>query len=108
MKVGHKEIATDAEGFLRHLDDWDKTIANKVAENEGITLTEDHWKVIDFLRQFYRDYKITPAVRIVVKELTKRWGAEKGNSIYLHQLFPGGVIKQASKIAGLPKPKRCI
>ena len=108
MNCKQQNIPTDREGFLLHLDDWDQAVALSIAKKEGIVLTDDHWSIIHFLRHFYLEYKLTPAVRILVKEMTKQVGAEKGNSLYCHQLFPGGVIKQGSKIAGLPKPKRCI
>ena len=101
-------IATDNEGFLQHLHDWNEQVAIAIAEAEGLQLEVAHWEIIHFLRQFYLEYQLTPAIRVLVKELAKKLGDEKGNSIYLHQLFPGGPAKQASKIAGLPKPVRCI
>lgn len=101
-------INTDPEGFLNDLSDWDETVAQAIAEIEGIILTPDHWQIIRFLRDFYREYHIAPAIRIVVKMLRDTLGPEKGNSIYLHTLFPDGAAKQSNKIAGLPKPTRCI
>lgn len=101
-------IPTDAEGYLINLNDWNKTVATEIAAQDDLTLNPDHWHIINFLRNFYFEFNNTPTVRMLVKELAKNIGTEKANSIYLHQLFPQGVIKQACKIAGLPKPARCI
>lgn len=108
LTVDNKIIATDNEGYLQHLQDWNAQVAIAIATKEGLQLEAAHWEIIYFLRQFYLEYQLTPAIRVLVKELAKKMGDEKGNSIYLHQLFPGGPAKQASKIAGLPKPVRCI
>lgn len=83
-------------------------LAHMKTSTENIVLTPDHWLVINFLRDFYSQYHFHPAIRIVVKMLAEKLGPEKGNSIYLHQLFPESPIKQASKIAGLPEPKKCL
>lgn len=99
---------TDQEGYLIHLSDWNEALAQAIAEADGLMLTADHWQVIHYLRNFYQQYHLMPAIRVLVKELAKEMGNEKGNSIYLNSLFPKGLAKQASKIAGLPKPTRCI
>lgn len=101
-------IATTKEGYLANLNDWNETVAQTLASSDAIELTADHWQVIHFLRNFYLSYQTTPTVRIMIKELAKQMGTEKSNSAYLQQLFPQGLMKQACKIAGLPKPIRCI
>lgn len=106
--VQQKIIATDQEGFLLHLLDWNEDVANAIADEDNLYLTAEHWQIIYFLRDFYQQFQTTPQIRILVKALAQKFGQEKGNSVYLHQLFPGGPAKQASKIAGLPKPVRCI
>ena len=106
--INNKVIATDKQGYLQHLSDWNEQVAIAIAAAENITLTAEHWQIINFLRNFYQEFQTTPPIRILVKEIEKKFGAEKGNSIYLHQLFPGGPAKQACKIAGLPKPVKCI
>lgn len=79
-----------------------------IAENEGITLTAEHWEVVCFVRDFYTEYHTSPAIRMLVKAMANQFGEEKGNSRYLYRLFPEGPAKQATKIAGLPKPVKCI
>ncbi len=108
LLVRGRPINIDPEGFLTDLTEWDETVAEVIAKTEGIILTPDHWQVIRFLRGFYQEYQIAPAIRILVKALRDTLGPEKGNSIYLHTLFPDGAAKQSNKIAGLPKPTRCI
>lgn len=101
-------VKTDAEGYLLNLQDWNTSVATEMAAIDKLTLTADHWTVINFLREFYRQYKIIPAMRVVIKELKNKLSQEKDNSSYLQQLFPSGFFKQGCKIAGLPKPTRCI
>ncbi len=106
--VNDKKIATTKEGYLEQREDWSTEVAMAIAKQDDITLTDAHWEIIHFLRKFYHDYEHTPAIRALVKALANKFGPDKGNSLYLHQLFPQGPAKQASKIAGLPKPSRCI
>ena len=66
------------------------------------------WEVINFLREYYQEYQIAPAVRVLTKAIGKKLGPDKGNSKYLYELFPYGPAKQACKVAGLPKPTGCV
>ncbi|QIM66246.1 sulfur relay protein TusE [Mannheimia granulomatis] len=99
---------TDPSGYLQNLDDWSEQLAIKIAEKEQITLTEEHWEIIWLVREFYQEYKTSPAIRMLVKAMAQKFGEEKGNSRYLQRLFPDGPAKQATKIAGLPKPAKCL
>ncbi|ATC94509.1 TusE/DsrC/DsvC family sulfur relay protein [Pseudoalteromonas tunicata] len=101
-------IATDKEGYLLNSDEWSKELAPHIAMLEQIELTEPHWEVVMFVRDFYLEFNTSPAIRMLVKAMAKKLGEDKGNSIYLYKLFPKGPAKQATKIAGLPKPARCI
>ena len=98
----------DKQGFLVNLDDWNESIAEEIALEEGITLSSAHWEIIKLLRTFYQEYAISPAMRILVKTTKQQLGIDKGNSIYLMSLFPGSPAKIASKISGLPKPTNCL
>ena len=102
------ELARDKQGYLTDSSVWNEEIANAIAKEEGIELTDDHWQVVWYVRKFYEEFNTSPSIRPLVKYLAKEWSAEKGSSIYLHILFPEGPAKQATKIAGLPKPARCI
>ena len=96
------------DGFLANLDDWSMDAANYFAEVEGIQMTDQHWEVVNFLRDYYKQYQIAPMIKILVKEIGKKLGPDKGNTKYLYELYPGGPAKQACKIAGLPKPTGCV
>jgi tRNA 2-thiouridine synthesizing protein E len=102
------DIPLDTEGFLQNLDDWSQSVAEQLALAEGIALTPDHWEVIELTRSFYRQYKLSPAMRPLVKYIRLHLGSDKGSSIYLMSLFPGSPAKRISKIAGLPKPDNCL
>lgn len=108
IEVNGKTLNTDEEGYLADLSDWSPEVADKMAESEGAELTDSHWEVINFLREYYEEYQIAPAVRVLTKAIGKRLGPEKGNSKYLYELFPYGPAKQACKYAGLPKPTGCV
>jgi len=101
-------IESDEEGYLVDITQWNKDLAVLIAKDEEIEMSDDHWEVIGFLREYYEDFQIAPAVRVLTKAVKKKMGPEKGNSKYLYELFPYGPGKQACKIAGLPKPTGCI
>jgi sulfur relay (sulfurtransferase) DsrC/TusE family protein len=91
IEVNGKSYETDEEGYLVNLGEWDVDVANYIAGTENITMTDQHWEVVNFLREYF-----------------KKLGPEKGTSEYLYGLYPYGPGKQACKIAGLPKPTGCI
>ncbi len=102
------EIKTDASGYLLDLTQWNQDVALAIAEKENLQLTDAHWEVINFVRDFYQEYKTSPAIRMLVKAIAQKLGEDKGNSRYLQRLFPEGPAKQATKLAGLPKPAKCL
>lgn len=108
VEVAGKSIEVDEEGYLVNLSDWDEEVANYLAKEEKVEMTQNHWEVINFLREYYSEYQIAPAIRVLTKAIAKKLGPDKGNNKYLYELFPYGPAKQACKIAGLPKPTGCI
>jgi len=103
-----KAYETDEEGYLVNLSDWNEDVAQFLAQEEKVELTPNHWEVINFLREYYTEYQIAPAIRVLTKAIGKKLGPDKGNNKYLYELFPYGPAKQACKIAGLPKPTGCV
>ena len=101
-------ISTDKEGFLQNSYLWDERLADEMARREGVTLTPQHWTLMNYLREYYEDYDIAPPMRMMVKIFANSFGTENANSRYLHKLFPAGPAKQGSRFAGLPKPKNCL
>ena len=108
LVMDDKTYETDEEGYLVNLSDWSEDVANHIAKEENIEMTDNHWEVINFLREYYNEYQIAPAVRVLTKAIGKKLGPDKGNSKYLYELFPYGPAKQACKYAGLPKPTGCV
>jgi tRNA 2-thiouridine synthesizing protein E len=108
IEVDGKQYAVDEEGYLANLNDWVPGIATVMAAQDNIELTDEHWDIINFLREYYEEYQIAPAVRVLTKAVGKKLGKDKGNSKYLYSLFPYGPAKQACRFAGLPKPTGCI
>ncbi len=103
-----QSIEHDEEGFITDISVWSEDLAKYLADLEQVEMTDEHWEVVNFLRDYYNEYQIAPAIRVLVKQMKKAFGPEKGNNKYLYQLFPYGPAKQACKIAGLPKPTGCI
>ena len=103
-----RTIDTDAQGYLKQHQEWQPEMVEILAEQEGIVLSSEHWEVVQFVRDFYLKYNTSPAMRPLVKAMAKELGADKGNSRYLFRLFPKGPAKQATKLAGLPKPAKCL
>ncbi|HUL00389.1 MAG TPA: TusE/DsrC/DsvC family sulfur relay protein [Nitrospirota bacterium] len=106
--IDGKELELDDDGFLKNQDEWSTDIASYFAKAENIEMTHYHWEIVNYLREYYKYYQVAPMVRVLVKEIGKKFGPEKGNIKYLYELFPGGPAKQACKIAGLPRPTGCI
>ena len=101
-------VETDEEGYITDISLWTRELAEFIAKDENIDMSDDHWEVVNFLREYYDEYQIAPAVRVLTKAIGKRLGKDTGNSKYLYELFPYGPAKQACKYAGLPKPTGCV
>ncbi|MGJ0485650.1 MAG: TusE/DsrC/DsvC family sulfur relay protein [Methylomicrobium sp.] len=108
LKVNEVVLATTDQGFLVNASDWSEAVAVKLAEVNRIELSPAHWEIIRFIRNYYLEFKHLPNARVFTKAIAKAFGEEKGNSRYLHQLFPDGPLKYACKLAGLPKPPTCL
>lgn len=100
--------ALTEQGFLVDMNDWNEEVARKLATLNEIELTGAHWEIIVFIREYYLSYKHLPNARVFTKAVAKQLGEDKGNSRYLHKLFPDGPLKYACKLAGLPKPPTCL
>ncbi|TBW54788.1 TusE/DsrC/DsvC family sulfur relay protein [Marinobacter halodurans] len=102
--------ARNSEGFLDNPEAWTPPVAERIAAESDIELNDAHWEIIHMLRDFYAEHEMAPpAARFFVKAVKQHFGEEKGNSIYLMQLFPGSsAVKVACRIAGLPRPTNCL
>lgn len=108
IKFNGNKVATDEQGYLLDYTLWEEALANEIALQDNVELTDAHWEVIHFVRQFYLTYNTSPAIRALTKAMKAEFGEEKASSRYLYRLFKEGPAKQATKYAGLPKPARCI
>ncbi len=101
-EAGGRVYEVDEDGFLQDPDLWSDDVAKDFMSTEGISeLTEEHWKVIHYIRNYYLQFGIAPMVRKVCKQT--------GFSLKeIYNLFPSGPAKGACKLAGLPKPTGCV
>ena len=108
IDVAGKAVETDEEGYLVNKTGGCGGAEVAAACSRICRRCENHWEVVNFLRDYYEEFQIAPAVRVLTKAIGKKLGPDKGNSGYLYELFPYGPAKQACKIAGLPKPTGCV
>jgi tRNA 2-thiouridine synthesizing protein E len=99
--VNGESLEADEEGYLLEPNYADE-VCPVIAQAEGIALTDDHWSVIGYLRDQYREHGHTPNYRNMLKDLSAQIPA--CDNKWLYDLFPGGPAKQGVRVAGLPKP----
>jgi len=106
-EVNGRTLEATESGFLVNPDDWEKDVAEAIAAAEGLTLTQDHWDVIEYLRDAYVNHNgEQPNNRAILKTMQEKWAGRKVDNKTLFDLFPGNPSKQAGKIAGLPESLR--
>lgn len=102
FEEGGVKVEVDEDGFCVNPDDWTEDIAIAMAKTENIEeLTEDHWKLINYLRNYYTKFGVAPMIRKMCKET----GFQLKE---IYELFPSGPAKGACKLSGLPKPTGCV
>jgi tRNA 2-thiouridine synthesizing protein E len=102
FEVNGHSYEVDEDGFLLNPQAWDENVAKDFATTEDISaLTDEHWKVINYLRNYYTQFGTAPMVRKVCKETGFKLAR-------IYELFPSGPAKGACKLAGLPKPTGCV
>ena len=102
FEYGDLKLNVDEDGFMQEPEMWNEQIAAALAATENVDeLTDDHWKLVNFLREYYLEFGIAPMIR----KLCKKTGFTLK---YVYELFPSGPAKGACKVAGLPKPTGCV
>ena len=102
VRVGDRDIEIDSEGYLLRLADWSEDFARALAQREGLVLTDAHWELIRFLRQYYAEHGVQAQVRVMIRHFTEAWGPQRGSNHHLHEMFPrGGPQKPGNRLAGL-------
>jgi len=106
IEVNGKSIETTANGFLVNIEDWSKELAEVIAKEEGVVLTQKHWDLIDYLRdEFINNGGNQPNTRHIVKAMSDKWNEDIGQKD-VYELFPKDPSKQGGRIAGLPESRR--
>lgn len=106
-EVKGKTIEATENGYLVSQEEWDKEVAESIATSEGLALTQDHWDVIEYLREAYFNHNgEQPNNRAILKAMQEKWPGRKVDNKTLFDLFPGNPSKQAGKVAGLPESLR--
>ncbi|MBI4677152.1 MAG: TusE/DsrC/DsvC family sulfur relay protein [Elusimicrobia bacterium] len=102
FELGAVKIEVDEDGFMQEPDKWNEDIAKALATTEGVSeMSEEHWKLVHYLRDYYLKFGIAPMIRKLCKETSlplKR----------IYELYPSGPAKGACKVAGLAKPTGCV
>ncbi|MCD6201761.1 MAG: TusE/DsrC/DsvC family sulfur relay protein [Bacteroidales bacterium] len=94
------EIQVNDEGYMMDASQWTPEVASELAKEEGIELTDKHYEVLNFIRDEY-----LKGNQLTIRKVGKSGIVDiKG----LYELFPGGPLKKASKIAGISKPSSCV
>jgi len=88
------------EGYFKNPAQWTREIAVAIANEEGIGLTDVHFKLLDYLRD-----RFTKGEALSIRGINKS-GIVDVKTFY--QLFPGAPLKKATRIAGIPKPESCV
>lgn len=106
-EVNGKTLEATENGYLESADDWDREAAVAIAAADELALTQDHWDVIDYLRDAWINHNgEQPNNRAILKAMQEKWPGRKVDNKTLFDLFPGNPSKQAGKIAGLPESLR--
>lgn len=106
LMVRDRAVPTDSEGYLRDLSDWSEDFVRALADQEGLALTDAHWQVVYWLREYYSERGVQAQVRAMIKHFSALWDAQRGSNHALHALFPrGGPQKQGNRLAGLLRTK---
>ncbi len=106
LTVGERKVETDSEGYIQDMSEWSEEFAITLAAQEGLELTDKHWDVIWYIREYYQTHGVQAQVRAMIKHFSNKWGPELGNNRSLHDMFPiGGPQKQGNRLAGIRKTK---
>ena len=108
IEVNGVSVETDNEGYLLDPGEWDLDVANELARGERLQMSEEHWAVVRFVREYFEDRHSVPEARHALKDLRQKLGKEKATRKYLYSLFPYGYGQQACKIAGMRKPLKLM
>ncbi len=99
-EIAGASVDVSDEGYLTDATQWTKEIGAEIAKEEGVEMSDEHWAVVDFIRQSFQNEE-----SLSIRSIGKRGPASIKE---FYALFPGGPLKKASRIAGIPKPSSCM
>ena len=108
MKIANKIIGTNVQGYLDHFDDWSESYVKKMAKKDGVKLYNDHWEVIYYFREYYKQNLVSPTMhQMIIKLMSKnfKFHDKKKYEKHIYSLFPSDPIREICKLAGLPMPQ---
>lgn len=105
IEIKGVKIETDDQGYLMDPELWDDDVAEKIAQTEGVKLSAEHRKILDFIRQYFNEHRVAADARFVIKYLAEELGYDKQARQRLYELFPYGYMQQVCKIAGMRRPR---
>jgi len=106
--VNGESIAVDNEGYLLEPGEWNRDVADELARHLDIEMTDEHWFVVNYVRDHYETTSCVPEARHALKAIREHYGKEKATRKYLYGLFPYGYGQMACKIAGMRKPLKLL
>ena len=103
LEVNGNTVPLNEDGYLANFSDWNTDVANVMADNDGLELSDCHWVAINFLRDFYEQYEVPPSDRLLIKRVGEQIMAYGCTKKTLHEIFPMGGCRHACRLAGLPE-----
>ena len=107
LEVKGRNVETDVQGFLAHLEEWDEDFAKEQAARDGVQLYNDHWELIYYFREYHEENMTNPTMHTLIKDLgakSHRFHDRKAYEKHIYRLFPCDPVHEICKLAGLPLP----
>ena len=107
LEVSGRNVQTDIQGFIHHLDDWDEDFASEQARRDELQLYNDHWELIYYFREYHAENQTNPTMHTLIRDLggkNKRFMDKKAYERHIYRLFPCDPVHEICKLAGLPLP----
>ncbi len=108
LNIAGRTVETNYQGFLHDIDDWNEDYAKAIAERDSLTLYNDHWELIYYFRECYRENQAAPTMHQIVRDLGRknvRFHEQKAYERHIYALFNNDPIHELCKLAGLPMPQ---
>lgn len=108
LNIAGKTIEMNYQGFLNNTEDWNEDYARLIAGRDGLTLYNDHWELVYYFREYYKESQMIPTMHRIVRDLgpkNARFHNQKAYERHIYNLFPSDPVHEVCKLAGLPMPQ---